>query len=243
MDSDLLLARVEDTFNSAYLTEKPKYLGFLSPEEAILVKKYLDNRKVNYSFYGGFSEALRVFLCCSPEWAGEPVFPITAITFTFRPIDQLRHRDFLGSVLALGLKREAVGDILCENGRAVIFVSDDIADYVMENLNKVGRVGVTSKIGYVDPLPQIDQPIERSVTVASMRLDCVVSACVGCSRNTACEFIEEGLVSVNSVPSQKTTKILMEGDAFSVRRKGKFQIISSDKKTKKDRIVLQYKSY
>ena len=243
MENELLLARTKDTIDSVFYTDRPKYLGFLSVEEAAFVRKYLENHNIKHSFFGGADDCERVFLGCFPEWMQQSDFPITAITFTYRTVDVLRHRDFLGALMALGIKREAIGDILIEQGRAVIFFSGEIADYVLNNLEKVGNVGVTGVIGFLDDLPCRDNLKENTVTVASLRLDCVVSALANCSRNTACGFIESGLVAVNSVVCQKTTKILSFGDILSVRHKGKFKITSTDKKTKKDRTVLVYKSY
>jgi RNA-binding protein YlmH len=92
-------------------------------------------------------------------------------------------------------------------------------------------------------LPQRDQLKEASVTVASLRLDCVVSGLASCSRNRACELIESGMVSLNSQITEKITRTITGGDVLSIRRKGKFQIISAQDKTKKDRIILQYKAY
>lgn len=243
MENELLLARVEDTLNSSLANNKPKFLGFLSKEEAVLVKKFLDNRNAVYSFYGGEHQANRVYLCCYPEWLDSPIFPISSVTFTFRSVDSLRHRDFLGSLMGLGIKRESVGDILIEQGRAVVFLSDEIVKYVLQNLQKVGRTGVTASLGHTLPLPETAQLKESSATVASTRLDCVVSACANCSRNTANKLINDGLVAINSVVCQKTVRSIENGDIISVRHKGKFEIVSVDKKTKKDRTVLIYKSY
>lgn len=206
MDTDLLLARLNDTVNAVYKTDSPKFLGFFSAEEAVLISNWLKNRNVRFSLFGGFCEAQRIMVCCLPEWCDNPSFPIDAVTITFVPSFELTHRDFLGSVLGLGLKREAVGDILIEHGRAVLFLSRDISKYVLENLNKVGRCGVKLAKGYDLPLPNAAVMRENTVTVASLRLDCVVSAFANCSRNTAVELIENGLVSVNSVVTQKTPK-------------------------------------
>lgn len=243
METELLLARTKDSLIAAFRTERPSFLGFLSVEEAAFVKNFLDNRNAKYQLYGGEHNAQRVMLCCLPEWSDNVYFPITAVTFSYRTADELRHRDFLGSLMGLGLKRETIGDILIEKGRAVVFLKDDIADFVIQNLTKVGRTGVTAKLGYTQPLPETDNLKDNTVTVASCRLDCVVSACASCSRNTANELIENGFVSVNSVICQKPTKLIVNGDVLSVRKKGKFQIISTDNRTKKDRIILNYKSY
>ncbi len=243
MDNEFLIARTKDIIETVFRTDRPKYLGFLSKEEAVFIKKFLENRNVKHSFFGGDSSCERVFLGCFPEWMNEPDFPITAVTFTYRTTDSLRHRDVLGALMALGIKRETVGDILIEQGRAVVFLSNDITNFVAENLGKIGNVGVTIQIGITGDLPERNSLLENSATIASLRLDCVVSALAKCSRNTANELIENGFVSVNSVICQKSTKTLENGDVLSVRHKGKFEIVSTDKKTKKERIILAFKSY
>lgn len=243
MESELLLARVNDALQLSITVNKPKFLGFLSLEESVLVKNFLEKRNANYSLYGGFSDSQRKMLCCYPEWLENPIFPITALTFTYRAENTLKHRDFLGSLMALGLKRETVGDILIENGRAVVFLKIEIADFVIENIQKVGNTGVLIEKNYTLPLPKAEALVETSVTVASCRLDCVVSALGSCSRKAACELIENGLVAVNSQIVQKTTKLVIDGDVLSIRHKGKFQIISTLNRTKKDRTVLSFKRY
>lgn len=243
MDANILLPRIKDTVDSAFRADKPKFLGFLSLEEAAFAKKYLANQSIKYSFFGGAEDCERTYLGCFPEWVTNVNFPITALTFTFREVDILHHRDFLGSLMALGLKRETIGDILIEKGRAVVFLNSDISDFVAKNLTKVGRVGVTATFDNIKDLPNRDKLLENSVTVASLRLDCVVSALANCSRNTAVSMIEGGLVSVNSVITEKVTKLISQGDTITVRHTGKFIIASTEKRTKKDRIILVYKSY
>ncbi len=243
MDSKLLLARVQDTLDAALRSGKPRFLGFLSNEELVLATRFLDNQNARYLINGGFETAERTFICCLPDWADETDFPITAVTFTFRKNDILRHRDFLGSLMALGIKREAVGDILIESGRSVVFLTEEICDFVLKNISKIGKVGVIAKNGFELPLPQKDDLLEKTVTISSCRLDCVVSAVAGISRNTATEFINNGFVCVNSVVCEKVTKQVLENDILSVRTKGKFQISSLAEKTKKQRIILVYKTY
>ena len=182
-------------------------------------------------------------LGCFPEWDELREFPIASITFTYRKADKLTHRDFLGSLMGLGLTRESVGDILVEEGRAVAFLSEDISDFVISQVEKIGRTGVMVKKGHESPLPQKGEIREFDCTIASERLDCVVAALCNFSRSLAVEKIANGLVSVNSVVTEKTTKILVSGDAVTVRGKGKFIIDSVDGKTRKNRIILKYKKY
>lgn len=243
METEILTARIFDTADICDRNNIPKYLGFLSLEESVLAQRLLSKRNISFSLFGGYQDANRKMLGCFPDWMTEYNFPITPLTFTYRAEDTLNHRDFLGSLMGLGIKRETVGDILIENGRAIVFVTDEMADYILNEINKVGRTGVKISKGYSGELPKGDSLQDFSVTIASNRLDCVVSALGNFSRNTACEKISLGLVSVNSVVSEKSTKTISQNDVVTIRGKGKFIIDSFCDKTKKDRIVLRYKKY
>ncbi len=243
MDSEILIARIRDTADICERNNVPKFLGFLSEEECVLAERTLCNSKQKFKLFGGYETAKRKILGFLPFWTDDMDFPITALLFSYRKEDVLRHRDFLGSLMALGLKRETIGDILIEEGKAVIFVLNDIADYIINEISKIGRTGVTVSKGYDGELPQSDTLTEFTVSVASERLDCVVSAIAGISRNAATEKITYGLVSVNSQITEKTTKSVVSGDVISVRGKGKFIIDSITDITKKNRIILRYKKY
>ncbi len=243
METELFKARLKDTADICAKTSKPKFLGFLSAAEAVLAGQILKNTVCRTAFFGGYDTAERVMLGCFPDWMAEDSFPISALTFKFRESDILSHRDFLGSLMALGIKRETVGDILTEQGRAVVFVTDEICDYIKNQVTKIGRTGVAITDGYTLPLPKGDELIEFTDTAASDRIDCVISALCGFSRTKALEAIAYGIVSVNSVPVSKPTKSVAEGDIISVRGKGRFLIGSLNNRTKKNRIIINYKKY
>ncbi len=242
MLSELFEARVFDALDISRKSGAPKFLGFLTMDEAATADALLKAQGAVYSFFGGYEGAERTVLCCS-DGGYTPSFPIDAFTLTFRPCDTLSHRDFLGALMSLGITRESVGDILIEKGRAVIFVYHDVARYVREQLRTVGRVGVTVSEGFALPLPQLSQKQECSDTVASSRLDCVVSALVSCSRAAASTLIADGEVAVNSVGCKKATKTVESGDRITVRHKGKFEILSLDDRSKKGRIILKYNKF
>lgn len=242
MDTKLLPARVNDLINGCRKTGVPKFIGFLKPEEvALAVKQFKCSEK--YLLFGGYPQAERTLLAVLPDWCETPDYPITPITFTYRKCDTLTHRDFLGSLMALGIARETVGDILIESGRAVVFVLSDISDFVITQIEKIGRVGVELSVGYTEPLPALNQVKTDTVTVASLRVDCVVAALCGLSRNEACQKISDGLVTLNSVCCQKPTQNIQEGSTLTVRKKGRFEIVSFDGYSKKGRIILKYNKF
>lgn len=243
MEDRLLPSRVNDIFTLCERTSVPHFLGFLTESEAAVAENILHRTTARYAFFGGYEDAERRMLACMPDWCEEPDYPITAFTLKYRECDALSHRDFLGSLMALGITRELVGDILVEKGRAVIFISRDVAKFVETQLEKVGRVGVTLAQGFAEPLPQHGELIGCSDTVASLRLDCIVSAVAGVSRNIACELIENGMVSVDAVTCEKTTRTVEAGNRITVRGKGKFFIDDVSALSKKGRIILKYSKY
>ena len=243
MEPELLKAKTLDAAALCSKNSAVKFVGFLSEEQALFARALLKSCKVDCGFFGGFEGARRVMLGCFPDGVKSKVFPITAVSFYYRKSDILTHRDFLGSLMALKISRESVGDILIEEGRAVAFLTKETAPLVLEEIRKIGRIGVRVNEGYEEPLPLIENLADFTNTVASCRLDCVIAAVCNLSRNGAGEKIGLGLVSVNSVVCQKATKEVASGDIITVRGKGKFIIESITDKTRKNRNVLKYKKY
>lgn len=243
MDKELLIPRVSDAVSRTYKTNVPSFLGFLNEEEAALIEAYLKKQNIKHTFFGGFDEAVRRYLGVLPDWCEECEFPITAVSFSFKECYPLSHRDFLGALMSLGITRECVGDILIEKGRAVVFLSSDIAQFVVSQISKVGNVGVDISVGFSLPLPNFGEKREFSETVASLRLDNIVAAICSVSRSEAVRLIEEKKVSISGVMQEKTSKLISEGDKISIRGKGFFEISDCNTLSKKGRIILKYQKY
>ena len=175
MERDIIISRVKDMLYRAEMDAVPSFLGFLRPEEASVALVASNHKGF---LYGGFDNAERVMLCIYPDWmdTNDIEFPVTAVTFKYRKSDRLAHKDFLGALMAIGIKRETVGDILIGEGIAVVFLLNDIVRYVLTQIETIGRVGVTLKSGAPDVLPALAQKVTTTYTVASLRLDCVVAA-------------------------------------------------------------------
>ncbi len=243
MHESLLAPRIEDALNITDKTGAPHFVGFLTPEQCAQATLVAAGRR--HLFSGGYEQSDRKIFAALPDWCDEDfaTFPITPVTVTFRSSDKLSHRDFLGTLMSLGITRESVGDILIEAGRAVIFLNSDIYSYVSANLEKVGGVGVQLSEGFSEPLPGLGRLADFSDTVSSLRLDCVVCALAGISRAGAVQFIELKKVSVNGTVSEKTTKTVGEGDKITLRGVGKFIIGDVSGLSKKGRVILHYKKY
>lgn len=187
--------------------------------------------------FGGYDGAERQMVAFVPDFE-EPSFPICAVKISSPMMKSLSHRDFLGSILGLGIKREKCGDIIIGEKVAYAIVADEISSYILANLEKVGRIGVKCEIV---PLSEIEVP-EKSFkpitgTVSSLRLDAVVSLFSGKGRSRAAEIISGGLVFINGIQVMKNDFHLKDGDIISLRGKGK-ATLSVGGTSKKDRIFI-----
>ena len=244
MDTVLFKVRILNLKNQCETSGKPQFSGFLSEEERAFAENVLSATD-NFMFFGGAENSARTVLGLFPKKI-EPTgksFPITAVTLKFRRQDKPTHRDFLGAVLALGIKREAIGDILIGEGFAVLFATNNVARLILSELKTVGRVGVKAEKDFSGELPNVNERIETSTTVSSLRIDCVIAAICCCSRNIANELLSEKRVSVNSVLCEKATKILCSGDKITVRGKGKFTLKQVNGETRKGRLKITFEKY
>ena len=236
-ETSVLLARIDDAIRLSSVRNIPKFVGFLNDIEVSQVIEYVNN-KARYKLFGGYNGAERLMFCALPDWAEDAPFPITRLTFKYRKVDKLTHRDFLGNIMSLGITRESVGDILVVEGQTVVFIHNDVLNYVTTQITKVGGVGVDIDINSTDDFKCQDDSKEIRTTVASARLDAIVAHLVGVSREKANEQIRVGNVLVNQRICQNNSQKISENDQITIRRKGKYYIKNMSETTKKGRIIL-----
>ena len=197
-------------------------------------------------FYGGYDGAERVILINLPDYAFlETEDPLTVIRAT-KPDGgrALTHRDYLGSLLGLGIKRELVGDILVREDGADIIVTEDIADFILLNYCKAGRANLSlTQVSIKDLIVPKQKTSVITDTVASLRLDSVVASAFGLSRGKASEAITRGIVFVNHVEATKPDLQVGEGDRITLRGKGKARLTEIGGKSRKDRQYITIERY
>ncbi len=245
-DKSSLPARINDAVLLVQRRGCPKYIGFLNEQEASVALSCLRGAVgVAYRLWAGYPEGERNILGIFPqEWEIDTAaFPIVPVSFTYRTQDQLSHRDFLGALMALGIERDTVGDIVVGNGQTTVFLHQNIADYCFSQITKIGSVGVTAKIADVTEFSFSPRFEEKSATIASARLDNVVGALCNASRSRAMQWIEGGFVALDGIITTKSTKQVSVNCKLSIRGHGKFVITAIDQKTRKGRLVLAYKKY
>ena len=137
--------------------------------------------ELHYGFFGGFPDARRRILALYHDYSADYIreeLPIVCLTFTFREEDKLDHRSFLGSFMALGLKRDTIGDIVIKDAFAQAAVTETAARDITASISRIGRVGVkiTDSLPFELTLEEAQQFREIGCTVASLRLDCIAAA-------------------------------------------------------------------
>lgn len=256
-----LFARLQDLSRRAERGEVG-VTPFLSPREAHFSKEFLKGMGVEARAFGGFSEAERTRLYLLPDYMTEENgvsefsellrdfgfdSEIRALRIEGSGYRALSHRDFLGSLLGLGLDRSVVGDILVdstENRRAVVFCDAAIAEFIRAELSQVANDKVkVSLIGIEEiELPKREFAIIRD-TVASPRLDSVVAALCGLSREKARETVLGGLVELNFESEDRPDRTVSAPTLLSVRGVGRFRVTALSDRTKKGRLRLEAERY
>lgn len=243
-DDKLLSRRVLDWIELSENKYIAKYSAFLDNHQLEVCKNVLSYMNINnYLFYGGYENASRFILGVFPPYSdviSDTDFPIKPVLFSYRAEDQLSHRDFLGALMGLQIRREMIGDILVNNDKCLIFLNESVYSFVINNVRKVGSVGV--KIS--DDISSFNFSVKDSFkhingTVSSLRLDCIISLVTKLSREKSSALIKSWNVKVNCVDINNISYLVKENDIFSARGYGKFIFTSISGMSKKNRYCIE----
>ncbi len=241
-DSKWLL-RVHDLAFAADNKNVTKFTKFCDQRLIYVAKNFAGADFKKGCFWGGYERAERQILGFFPDYL-EPdtsLFPISLLKI--KGADGLSHRDFLGSLLGLGISRDVIGDILVCDDLCYVFVYSGIEEFILYNLKKVANKNVTVK--KEDDLSVVPEKkfSEISGTVSSERLDCIVSLFTKKSRSDSLHLISSERVFLNHAPCTAPSAKINEGDVISVRKFGKAQISKIGPETKKGRIRIVLLKY
>lgn len=224
--------------------------------DMLLVTSFLDPRSISdltplfrhlkSSIFGGYegSERNRIaFIPLDFEVNMHDYISAVHIVVPFMK-KPLTHRDYLGSVLGLGIKRECVGDILVSENSADVIAIPPMADFIADNLISVGHSPVkASRISLDELTPAIGASESSTVTVPSLRLDAVTAAMFSMSRGRAEKLISQGSVKLNHLPCLDKASSVNMGDVVSVRGFGRAVISNTGGKSRKGRIFINIDRY
>lgn len=222
------------------------FSDFIDPARADKYIALLTSQRdfdLSYMAYGGDEDCERKMLGFSQSYdeLNSNDFPIDAIEVSYNSNfnRKLSHRDFLGSLTGLGIDRSRVGDIIITDGGCLVYISREIAGYVCANLEKVGSV----KVGVKPAEPSVrdinrHEGTDKRLTLASLRIDNVISAAFKFSRSKSADLISGEKVYVNWGLVKNGSKSVVEGDKITLRGYGRVMVKEVIGTTKKDRIAV-----
>lgn len=238
-NDDLVVARAMDKLKLAEKTNKVTNTNMLDELEFSKISTSLKN--IEFVAFGGYEMAERK---CVVFGADDINFDEILSVVRIESGNELSHRSVLGSVLGLGIKREMIGDILISDNACDVIVMKEIANFIVQNLVRVGRDKVSASIKTLaELLPIKDNSKLMTITVASSRIDAVISACFGFSREMSTECINREKVFLNHSVVTSSSKQVKLDDTISVRGYGRVKIKEFTGETRKARtriVVCKY---
>ena len=244
MESSDLLRRLEDLCRRCEKANLPTATPFLSPAEQAQAAAWLKTpHDCAAVFFGGDAACERRVLFFLPDWQPQPApDAVCAVRFTAH-FGSPGHRDYLGAMLALGVRREWLGDLRVDGQTAWVFCLPSVAGQ-LASLTRVGSVSVSAA---QIPPAEVPAPVYRckelSFTVQSARLDAVLSEVFSISRTLAAQQIKAGSARLNDLPCLKPDAPIREGDVLSLRGAGKGKIVSIGGQSRKGRTYVHAERY
>lgn len=239
-DERILLSKIYDNYVKAREKNYNTYSDFISEDKKeILETIFKSESEIEFKTYGGYEGAERVISAFLAN-SGREDFPVSALEITLRNIKDISHRDILGSLMGLGIKRETVGDILIDKS-IIVFVKREIADYIILNLTKVGRYPVSVDYYTGDGILKKESFEEITTTISSNRLDLILSAGFKIKRSDAVRYINQKRVSVTGRMTVNSDMRLKENDKIVLRGYGKMIYLGESGTSKKGKVIINIK--
>lgn len=255
-EEKLILSKILDKINFCETRNQIQVTDFLDLAQQQLITKFLKSQKQeNYLLFGGFEEAERKVAIFYPiklenliienkidfnEW-----IKVLRIILPNENKGKYEHKNYLGALMKLGIKREKLGDIIVQDDGADILISKDILKFLQNNLTQLTRFQ-KAEITEINLKNLRKADIKKRtiiITLSSMRLDNIVAELAKCSRSKAVELIIQERIFVNFELVTKQTKEIKIGDRITIRGKGRFEIKELIGTTKKQNILLQIETF
>lgn len=247
---DFFTQRIRELICVSFQRDVVTFSDFLSLSEQQDVL-FLAGKKsgVMAAFFGGYEGAERAMAAFYPVGREAPLpgeYPMACLRVSAKNekfAGNLTHRDYLGALLHLGVERDQIGDILVGETKAYVFCRESLAPFFIDSLDRIGHTSVkTEQCGGPEEvyLPKLS---EVTGTVASVRLDSLLSLAFSQSRSSLVGAFHSGLVFVNGRECDSPSYVPHEGDIISLRGSGRFTFLEEGRTTKKGRISVTLGKY
>lgn len=239
--------KLVDLAEAVAKNRKFRLAGFLDPYGCEIAETVAANYPlVKVDFNGGYQGAERQRVAFVHEdFLGTVSFDIAVLQVAWNgQFCRISHRDVLGAVLATGIDRNIVGDILLKSDNAKIIIDQKMLDYLQQNLTQIGTVSVSRDVAeLVDIEPKEERCKEIRATVASLRIDSIAAAGFGSSRSKMADDIAADKIKVNWQSIRSASQIVKAGDIISMRGRGRLEVAEVLGQTKKGRTSVFLKRY
>ena len=248
----ILVAKLFDKIEFVNKKNSVEHTEFLDMRQRQLLEKIMKDMKVtNYVATGAYKTAERTVIIIYPEKLEEvfekenfdynSIFGVIRIELPNELKGMYTHRNYLGAIIKIGMKREKVGDILTSKDGADIIVFKEVEKIISEGLREFTRFSKAEfkKVKIEDLKIEEPQTKRLNIIIPSMRVDSIVAEVIRTSRAKATSIIKEERVFVNHELVVKGSKELKENDLITVRGKGRFKVGKILNKTKKENLVIE----
>lgn len=242
IDSNLkqLLIKILDKVEAVMKNHDIKSTDFLNPYELKTATDVLNSfQDIRWIATGGYQGAERKVVVIFQNYIPTEAIdiPLAALVINYNgQSGNLNHRDYLGSLLSLGIKREKIGDIIVNENSCYIILQKELKDYILFHLSKVKNITISVKEIELDEIIALPNNYkEISGSIASLRLDSIVSLGFNISRTEAQTLVSKEMVYINWGVTKKQFHEINEGDIISVRGKGRVIVDDLQGKTKSGR--------
>ena len=227
---------------------RPFFTTFYNKEwmEHVLSQYGSKEAYIQYTFFGGYEGAERQKLAVTPYELNHEEFEIGALNIEVKTGlgKGLSHRDYLGAILALGIERDRIGDIIPHETGAFVLVDEYMIPYLRSQMLTIGRY---QKVCVEEmPLSHLTaikpNTKEWNTTVSALRMDAVAAAAFGLSRSECAKLIQGEKARRNGM-SVSSSDLLKEGDTITLRGYGKARLKAINGYTKKERLHITIEKY
>ena len=243
------ISRMEDLADRADQTGYMVFSDFLDGYQQSLLREWQRHLTTEVSFYGGYEDAERRMASFYPSFlqVQKEDYPIEALLITPKApqflTKELGHRDYLGALMGLGIKREKLGDILLQGQGAVVLVREEMASYIQEGITSVGAAEVRVTVQGKEMAVKAPEGKRLLVSLASLRLDALLSKGFALSRADASKWIAAGKVQKNWKDCTAGDEAVQEGDVITLRGMGRIKCIEEKGRSKSGRIQLMIERF
>lgn len=242
-DEHPFIASIDDWLEQVEKQYAPYLSFFLDPRQVYIAETLIRQKsEFDWQFYGGYEQAERKRCIIFPSYYVpvledfkeeliEIVYPMKFAT--------LSHGKILGALLNTGIKREFLGDIISDGERWQVFVASEMTNFLLHQVEKIGKASVRLEMRkYTEMIMPKDDWSQEKITIASLRLDNLISSVYNISRQRSKQLIESGKVKVNWAEVERPDYLLDLLDIVSIRGFGRVKIEELEGKSKKNKFRL-----